>query len=135
MQKITASEKYTDEVLDWFKNEDAMRPRKLSKNKGFVWWKKGNTEGHVLPGAIPSLNHLLGTKYFPDPKNTILFLDIPEGHSMHEGQTIADVDTWLTDLDNAGVLRVLNGLVICRPYKYTTDMILELMLILATLTP
>jgi len=122
-QSISASKEWTQELLDWFKNEDEARPRKLEKNNGYVWWREGAGDGWALPGALPSINHVVATKYFPDPSGAILMIDIPEGHSIYEGQSIAEVDTWLTDLDNAGVLASINGLVICRPYKYDLEMI------------
>jgi muramoyltetrapeptide carboxypeptidase len=123
---IEASPTFTDEILDWFTNEDSTRARKLSKNSGHTWWKPGECEGWALLGALPSLNHVLGTQYFPDSSGAILFIDVPEGHSMHEGQSVSEVDSWMTDLKNAGVLKKVSGVVIGRPYKYTTEMITEL---------
>lgn len=125
-RNIVASEEWTDEVLDWFKNEDETRPRHLQNNIGYHWWREGTAAGWALPGALPSINHVVGTKYFPDPKGAILLIDIPEGHSMHEGQPVAEVDAWLTDLSNTGLLSAINGLIIGRPYKYTPEMVEEL---------
>jgi muramoyltetrapeptide carboxypeptidase LdcA involved in peptidoglycan recycling len=56
----------------------------------------------------------------------VLMIDIPEGNSMHEGMSIADVDAWMTDLRNAGVLSKINALVISRPYRYSAEDIVEL---------
>jgi len=123
---IQPSVAYTDEVLDWFTAQDAIRPRKQVKNMGYDWWIKGSATGWALAGAIPSINHVLGSKYMPDPTGSILFIDIPEGSSMHEGMSIADVDAWLTDLANADVLSRINGLVVGRPYKYDQKQINEL---------
>lgn len=123
---INPSEHWTDEVLDWTKNQDANRPRELSVNSGYDWWKPGEARGWALPGALPSINHILCTKYFPDPKGAILMIDLPEGSDMFEGMPISDVDSWLTDLDNSEILSKINGMVICRPYKYTAEMVGEL---------
>lgn len=90
--------------------------------------------GWALPGAIPSLNHLLGTSFMPQPNGAILMLDIPEGKSIYEGLPIADVDAWITDLYNAGVLAKINGLIIGRPYKYTRNMVKQLKEVILRLT-
>src|SRR5690606_13726248 len=125
-RKIVASDQYTEEILDWFKNEDAKRPRKQETNSGWKWWREGKTSGWALPVAIPSLNHVLATKYMPDVTGAILMIDIPEGNSMHEGMSVADVDAWMTDLSNAGVLSKINALIISRPYRYSDEAITEL---------
>lgn len=133
-REINASPEYTEEILDWFKNEDAARPRTMQPTGGLYWWKPGTASGWAMPGALPSLNHLLGTPYFPDPSGAILMIDIPEGHSMNEGMPVADVDAWLTDLDNAGVLKRLQGIVVCRPYHYEPDMLTELQAVITRIT-
>ncbi|HEY5668086.1 MAG TPA: S66 peptidase family protein, partial [Candidatus Saccharimonadales bacterium] len=107
---VKPSEKYTDEVLDWFTNEDNKRARTLVDNSGYSWWRDGKASGWAMPCTIPSINHLLGTPYMPDATGAILMLDIPEGHSMHEGASVADLDAWLTDLHNAGVLACVHGI-------------------------
>lgn len=124
--EIMPSQEWTDEILDWSTEDDSKRPRVLLKNNGFEWWKEGKGEGWALPGALPSLNHLIGTKYFPKTEGAILMIDIPEGHTMFEGQDVPEVDAWLTDIDNAGIMANINGLVICRPYKYTPEMVSQL---------
>lgn len=117
---------YTDELLDWFKDEDSKRPRKLYPNIGLIWWRKGAGEGRALPGAIPSLNHLISTPYAPNFLDSVLMIDIPEGNTIYEGLSVADADSWLTDLDNAGLLAQINGMVISRPYRYNNEMVEEL---------
>ncbi len=123
---ITPSDFFTDEILDWFKNEDSTRARNMQKTDGWVWWQEGTASGWALPGAIPSINHVIGSRYMPDANGAILIIDIPEGNSMHEGMSIADVDSWLTDLLNAGVFAKVKGLVIGRPYKYDNEMTSQL---------
>lgn len=126
VRRIKASDSYTDEILDWFKDEDSKRPRELWHNSGFVWWKAGAASGWALPAAIPSINHVIGTKYMPSTEGAILLIDIPEGSSMHEGLSVANVDAWLTDLENADIFNKIKGLIIGRPYKYTPQQIGEL---------
>lgn len=125
-RNILPSDQYTEEILDWFKNEDAKRPRKQESNLGWAWWQEGKSSGWALPVAIPSINHVLATKYMPDVTGAALMIDIPEGNSMHEGMCVADVDAWMTDLRNAGVLSKINALVISRPYRYSAEDIVEL---------
>jgi len=119
--RIDPSEKWTDEVLDWFKKKDLKRARKMKKNKGYEWLKEGKARGPILGGTIPSINHLAGTKFWCNPKGTIYFIDIPEGHSLDKGLSIADVDSLFADLDNLGIFRSINGLIIGRPYHYNQN--------------
>lgn len=115
---IKKSKEWTDEFLDWFKKEDLTRARKVIHNDGFIWWKKGKTIGEIWGGCIPSLNHLLGTEYWCDLKNKILFIDLPEGHNPSENLPISNLDACLADMYNVGVFSQIKGLVIGRPYGY-----------------
>lgn len=133
-KKMVPSAEYTDEILDWFNDEDSSRQRILMPATGPEWWRHGAASGWALPGALPSLNHLLGTPYFPNPEGAILMIDIPEGHTMYEGLSIADVDAWMTDLDNTGVLQKIHGITICRPYRYTSGMLEELKKVITRIT-
>ncbi len=116
---IKQSRFWTDEVPDWFKKNDLLAPRKLSKNTGYEWIKEGQAEGPAWGGTIPSINHLLGTKYWIDPQGGMFFLDIPEGESINSGLNLSDADAFLTDLDNAGVFNDITGLIVGRPYRYS----------------
>ena len=117
---IHPSRKWTQEVLDWFKKEDLKRPRKTIINQGFAWLKEGYARGIAWGGTIPSINLLLGTKYWFIPKNAIFFLDIPEGKDIFSGLPLAEVDAYLTQLESAGVFKAIAGLIIGRPYRYNT---------------
>lgn len=121
--EIKSSSTWTEEFLDWFKQEDKKRPRKLIKHEGYSWLAKGRVEGKILGGAIPSINHLAGTKYWCDPREKIFFIDIPEGHNPAEGISLAEVDSYLADLDNLGLFDSINGLIIGRPYRYSQEQI------------
>lgn len=118
---IPASKTWTEEILDWFKKMDTKRKRKMKKNKGYQWWIKGNAKGELVGGAIPSINHLAGTKYWINPKSKIFFLDIPEGNDLDKGLSIHEVEASLADLDNLGVFDSISGLIIGRPYHYTKE--------------
>jgi len=124
--EIRPSEFWTEEFLDWFKKEDETRPRKLEKNNKYEWIVKGNTQGELLGGAIPSINHLAGTKYWCDPKGKIYFIDIPESHIPSDGMLLQDVDSFLADLDNMELFNHIKGLIIGKPYHYSLAQINEL---------
>lgn len=112
---------YTDELLNWINKEDLTRSRKLLPIEGFKWLKEWNTEGQIIWWCIPSVNHLIGTEYRIEVKDKIFFIDIPEGHEMGKGLNIADLDAYLTDLDNIGVFDDIVGLLVSVPYWYSED--------------
>jgi len=125
--EIYHSKTWTDEVLDWFKKEDLQRPRIQRPNKGYKWLKSGKSRGEILGGTIPSINHLMGTKYWVNPENKIYFLDIPENpNDIRKGLSIGDIDSYLADLDNLGLFDSIRGLIIGRPPHYTSEEDLQL---------
>lgn len=123
--KIEPSSLWTDEFLDWAEKKDLERPRKLYPSKGYEWWKEGKVEGEIFGGAIPSINHLAGTEFWVEMKGKIFFIDIPEG-APGKAFPLSELDSFLADLDNLNVFRDIQGLIIGRPYQYTTENILLL---------
>lgn len=124
--QITASDTWTEEALNWFSNDDEKRPRIFKKNNGYEWLVRGRAKGFIVGGAIPSINHLIGTKYWLVPKDSILFIDIPEGAELEKGLSVSDVDSFLADLDNIGVFDVVRGVIVGRPYHYSNEQVSEL---------
>lgn len=118
-QKYLQSETWTDEVLDWFKKKDLSRSRKQQKNTGYFWLKKGEASGRAWGGTLQTLNALIGTDFWINPKKSVFFLDIPEGHDINSGMPLAEVDFYINHLKLAGVFNSINALVIGRPYKYS----------------
>jgi muramoyltetrapeptide carboxypeptidase len=118
---IIQSKFWTDEAPDWFEKKDLLGPRKLTKNTGYEWIKEGQAFGFAWGGTIPSINYLLGTKYWVEPKNSIFFLDIPEGEDIYKGLGLSEVDAYLTNLANAGVFKEIAGLIVGRPYRYSKN--------------
>jgi len=111
--EIKASTEWTDEFLDWFQQLDRIRPRHTQKNPGYRWLQKGLAQGKALSGCILSINRLSGTKYWIDPTEKILFLDI----LLSPGELDEPLlDSFLTDLGNMGVFEKIAGLVIGRMY-------------------
>jgi muramoyltetrapeptide carboxypeptidase len=118
---IEQSKEWTDDFLDWFDVKNHKKTRKMVPNNKYEWWKKGSVVGEIFGGTIPSINHLLGTEYEINFKNKIFFLDLPEGNNPGENLSLADVDTCLANLFNAGVFEQIKGIVIGRPYGYRDD--------------
>jgi muramoyltetrapeptide carboxypeptidase len=117
---IEPSEEWTDEILDWFKQEDQTRPRTTHENEGYQWLREGSAEGPLMGGCISSLMHLRGTPYWPDMSGALLFLDTPESEAdFRTGEDVATIDAQLTDLYLSGVLHQISGLIVGRPFGYT----------------
>ncbi len=120
--RVAPSLKWTDEVLDWFKKEDLNRPRKMQKNNGWEWLKKGRAKWPILGGCISSMMHLRGTKYWPDFSNTILFWEISESDAdFTKGEKPENIDAYLTNLELSNVFNQIKGMIIGRPPGYTKE--------------
>ncbi len=119
--EVKASEKWTDEILDWSQKEDLQRPRNLIKNKGYEWLREGKAKGNIIGGCISSINHLIGTEYLPDYEGKILFIELPEGQEFGKGEPLSYVDSYLADLNNTGIFNKIKGLIVGRPYKYNEE--------------
>lgn len=117
---IPQSKLWTWEFLDWFEKKDQTRARKMNSAQGYEWWQEGTAQGEIFGGCVPSMNHLAGTKYWIDFKDKIMFIDIPDG-SPGEKFPIADLDSFLSDLDNLGIFKNIKGLIIGRPYFYEAE--------------
>lgn len=111
---IAPSSRWTEEILDWKKQLDLTRPRKLEEAQGWSWLRSGVREGTLVGGCIESLQHLRGTIYWPDLDGAILFLETSE-----EAPSPARVDGILMDYENMGILSNLAGLLFGRPMGYS----------------
>ena len=127
---VLPSESFTDEVLNWVTKSDLERPRKMIYSSGYKWLRDGYADSEIIGGCMPSINHLMGTDFWIDPKDKIFFIDIPEGHNFGEGLSISELDSYLADLDNIGVFKSIKGLVIGRPYNYSKEQCDQLILII-----
>lgn len=113
--KIYPSLKWTDEILDWFKKEDLKRPRKMKKNEGWEWLRKGKSEGEIIGGCISSLLHLRGTEYWPNFQGKNFFWEISESScDFTKGEPLSEIDTHLSDLELSGVFDQIKGMLIGR---------------------
>jgi muramoyltetrapeptide carboxypeptidase len=119
--KVEPSDEWTDEILNWFDKKDLERARKKEKNKGYEWLRDGSVKGKIIGGCLSSITHLLGTKYWPDHKDSILFIELPEGPEFDKGTPLDVVDSLLADLELAGIFKEIKGLIVGRPFKYSKE--------------
>jgi muramoyltetrapeptide carboxypeptidase LdcA involved in peptidoglycan recycling len=113
MGDLAPSPWWTDEFLDWSTGADLTRPRARTTSTGWHWLRDGAASGPLIGGCLESLQHLRGTRYWPDMTGAILFLETSELRPAPE-----DVDGMLMDYENMCVLERLAGLVFARPYGY-----------------
>ena len=113
---IEPSTWWTEEFLDWEQKADLKRPRARHHSPGWTWLRGGVAEGVLVGGCLPSLQHLRGTRFWPEWEEAILFFETSEGPPPPER-----VDAILMDYENMGVLQRLKGLIVGRPMRYTDE--------------
>ncbi|MCB0281975.1 MAG: LD-carboxypeptidase [Calditrichaeota bacterium] len=101
-----------DEILDftakyfWEQIENTDPDYAIDLNvKEIEYWKKGNTHGTLLGGCLSMIAHLLGTPYFPDFTDSILFIE-------DVGEEVYKIDRYLAQLQQAGIFNKIKGLII-----------------------
>jgi muramoyltetrapeptide carboxypeptidase len=112
--RVSPASSWTEEFLDWETGEDETRPRNLIASSGWQWLREGIAKGPLVGGCLESLQHLRGTRWWPDLEGTILILETSE-----ERPSPARVDALLMDLENMGELNKIAGLIVARPYGYS----------------
>jgi len=115
---LEKAEYWTDECIDRWDDTSNYTERKLKKNEWRKRLKTGIAQWPIIWWCIQSINHLLWTKYWPEIKWKIFFLDLPEWHEIWKWISIADVDSFLADLDNIWLFDDIGGLLVWRPYNY-----------------
>jgi muramoyltetrapeptide carboxypeptidase len=108
---------WTDEFLDWNERLDLTRPRAFRPSEGWIAVRGGVAEGPLIGGCLDSVCwHLKGSRHWPDFEGSVLMLE-----SSEEKPPPEYVDSYLTDLEQLGVLDSIAGLVYARPYGYDDD--------------
>jgi muramoyltetrapeptide carboxypeptidase LdcA involved in peptidoglycan recycling len=107
---------WTEEFLDWAQKEDLKRSRARRSSMGWSWLRGGMAEGVLRGGCLESLEHLRGTRFWPEWQDGIMFFEASEG-----APPPARVDSLLMDYENMGVLQRLRGLMVGRPMRYTEE--------------
>ncbi|HVL24542.1 MAG TPA: S66 peptidase family protein [Thermomicrobiales bacterium] len=113
---LPASDTWTDEFLDWETGEDLTRPRRQHPSGGWRWIRPGTAEGHLVGGCLESLQHLRGTRFWPNCEGAILCIETSETRP-----SPATLDGMLMDLENMGVFDQIAGLLVGRPYGMSPD--------------
>lgn len=96
-----------------YKNPDKVGDNLAQVDNRITTINSGDTSGKLLGGNLTVLSHLVGSKYLPDWKNSILFLeDISEAPYK--------VDRMITQLKLAGIFNEMNGFIFgkctdCKP--------------------
>jgi muramoyltetrapeptide carboxypeptidase LdcA involved in peptidoglycan recycling len=116
MGVIEPSTWWTEEFLDWAEKKDLTRPRARQNSPGWRWLRGGVAEGALIGGCLGSLEHLRGTKFWPEWQNAIMFFETSE-----EPPPPERIDSILMDYENMGVLQRLKGLIVGRPMRYTEE--------------
>jgi muramoyltetrapeptide carboxypeptidase LdcA involved in peptidoglycan recycling len=112
--RITPAPAWTEETPDWAAKSDLERPRVMQPSNGWTWLKGGSGEGMLIGGCLESLQHLRGTRFWPDWHEAILFFETSE-----ERPSPATVDGILMDYENMGVFEDLRGMLVGRPMRYS----------------
>jgi len=121
---LPRSAEFTQEFLDWADEAGgakALRARALSPSPAWKWLRPGSARGVLFGGCLPSLTQLAGTLYMPDFRGKLLFVETPEGDEDGKPFGLDFARLAMADLRNIGVLAHVAGLVLGRPYQYTTD--------------
>ena len=104
---------WTDEFLDWEQQLDLTRARTLHAGEGWVALRGGRAEGWLLGGCLETICwHLKGSSAWVEPGGAILFLETSE-----EAPSPAQVDAYLTDLEQLGVFDRAAALVVGRAVR------------------
>jgi muramoyltetrapeptide carboxypeptidase len=108
---------WTDEFLDWDARADLVRGRELRESEGWVTVRDGVAHGPLFGGCFETICwHLKGSSVWTTPEGAVFLLELSE-----EVLSTADVDSYLTDLEQLGVFDAAAALIVARPYGYTAD--------------
>ena len=102
---IEDSSTYADDL--YFLNPDPTK-REIKQNIGCKVYKHGKAEGEIIAANLQTLLVLAGTKYFPDLKDKILFLE------ESEEENVSMIHRFFTHLSQVIDLNILKGICIGR---------------------
>lgn len=114
--ELSAAEWWTDEFLDWTTRADESRPRHTYPGQSRLWIRDGQGSGPLVGGCLESLQHLRGTRWWPDLDGSVLFIETSEECSSPES-----ADAMLIDYANMGVFDRIAGLLVARPYGFDAE--------------
>ena len=112
--QIFPSPSWTEEFQDWEQKIDLQRSRTMQPSPAWTWLKPGHARGCLIGGCLESLEHLRGTRYWPDFDKAVFFFETSE-----EAPPPERVDSILMDYENMNILPRLAGMIVGRPMRYT----------------
>ena len=108
---------WTDEALDWNTKADLTRGRDLRGSEGWITIRAGIAQGPLFGGCLETICwHLKGSDAWISPKDAVFLLEMSE-----QAPSPAEVDSYLTDIEQLGLFDDAAALIVARPYGYTTD--------------
>jgi muramoyltetrapeptide carboxypeptidase LdcA involved in peptidoglycan recycling len=113
---IPPSPGWTEEFAHWPASKELERQRSLLPSPGWQWLRPASAIGRLVGGCTESLQHLRGTRFWPDWHKAIFFFETSEDKPSPE-----TVDGLLADYENMGVLDQINGMLVGRPMRYSDD--------------
>jgi muramoyltetrapeptide carboxypeptidase len=115
--RFEAARVWTEEFLDFDKQDDLSRARRLQPSEGWVTIRDGAATGPLIGGCLETICwHLKGSSEWLDLDGSIFFFETSE-----EVPPPEHIDAYLTDLENLGVFEAISGLIVGRPRGYTDD--------------
>ena len=111
------------ETIDAFYNILTGSLDKIDVTNGRIL-KSGKCTGVLKGGNLSTISHLLGTRFQPDFKNTILFIE-------DIGESAYKIDRMLTQMKMAGLFEGIRGVIIgsfenCDNYGYIEEILVEI---------
>jgi muramoyltetrapeptide carboxypeptidase len=119
--RVGPSSAWTEEMLAWETKADLERARASTPSEGWTWLKPGIGEGVLVGGCLESLQHLRGTRFWPDWYETIFFFETSENKP-----SPSKVDGLLMDYENMGVFENLRGMLVGRSMRYSREEVAQL---------
>ncbi|KEQ94217.1 hypothetical protein AUEXF2481DRAFT_41396 [Aureobasidium subglaciale EXF-2481] len=117
-QSVPRSPVHVMEFKNWLAREPDQEPRELVPAPGWKWLREGRAEGRLTGGCLASLVQVSGQRHLDDYKDKILILELPEGEHPGEPYLLYAARTAMAHLETSGVLRVIAGMIVGRPYMY-----------------
>ncbi|KAI0100298.1 peptidase family S66 [Nemania sp. FL0031] len=98
----------------------------LEPTPAWVWIRPGKGEGRLFGGCLTVMARLAGVRdIVPDWKGRVVFLETAIGEDSIGGNPIYRVQAGIADLIAQGVFEDVAGLVVGRPFGYTTPELRE----------
>ncbi len=105
--RLTASREYSDNP--WYMEPE--KQMRFESNPGWKIYRKGKAEGAIIGGNLGTMLLLAGTKYWPNLRGKILFVEDDEAESSKT------MDRLFTQLRQMGAYDLITGMVVGRFHR------------------